>query len=119
MKPYFALSLLAVMCCNVGAAEPQQTVVPHSADPILVTDGPQQDAALMNKAGLPPQPAEQPPAQPVQPPETTQATPPSAPTAALPQAGSQTDQHRRQHKTATNSRRLLRCTVPLRSRFHP
>ncbi|KJF75646.1 hypothetical protein UA70_30490, partial [Raoultella planticola] len=46
MKPYFALSLLAVMCCNVGAAEPQQTVVPHSADPILVTDGPQQDAAL-------------------------------------------------------------------------
>jgi hypothetical protein len=28
MKPYFALSLLAVMCCNVGAAEPQQTVVP-------------------------------------------------------------------------------------------
>lgn len=92
MKPYFALSLLAVMCCNVGAAEPQQTVVPHSADPILVTDGPQQDAALMNKAGLPPQPAEQPPAQPVQPPETTQATPPSAPTAAPPQAGSQTDQ---------------------------
>ncbi|MDY1847626.1 hypothetical protein RKJ08_29760 [Klebsiella pneumoniae] len=40
MKPYFALSLLAVMCCNVGAVETQQTVVPHSADPILVTDGP-------------------------------------------------------------------------------
>ncbi|MGN9651177.1 hypothetical protein [Klebsiella michiganensis] len=78
MKPYFALSLLAVMCCNVGAVETQQTVVPHSADPILVTDGPQQDAALMNKAGLPPQPAEQPPAPPVQAPETTQAAPPSA-----------------------------------------
>lgn len=91
MKPYFALSLLAVMCCNVGAVETQQTVVPHSADPILVTDGPQQDAALMNKAGLPPQPAEQPPAPAVQPPETTQAAPPSASTAAAPQASSQTD----------------------------
>ena len=39
MKQYFALSLLAVMCCNVGAVETQQTVVPNSADPILVTDG--------------------------------------------------------------------------------
>lgn len=83
MKQYFALSLLAVMCCNVGAAEKTETVDTKSTDPILV------------KAGLPAQPAAPQSAPPVQQPavaqptQTTQAPPvqqPVSPPPPQPQA---------------------------------